>query len=144
MDALTDLHMCMYLLRIMCMLCKYRYRRMTHTNRCLTHVHVRGPHQRAAHDSGRTRARNLWFRRPTPYPLGHSAHAISCRDHDGQLLEDSVGATDGWLDSSVLPGVGSIDHDPPTSLESPAPEADALSMRPTGQLIVAACLTAST
>ena len=72
-----------------------------------------GPHQRAVHDSGRTRACNLWFRRPTPYPLGHRAHSISCRDHDGQLREDSVGATDGWLDSSVLPGVGSIDHDPP-------------------------------
>ena len=38
MDALTDLHMCVLTL---CMLCKYPYRRMTHTNRRLTHVHVR-------------------------------------------------------------------------------------------------------
>ena len=25
------------------------------------------------HDPGRTRTCNLWFRRPTPYPLGHRA-----------------------------------------------------------------------
>ena len=56
-----------------------------------------GPHPCAAHDSGRTRACNLWFRRPTPYPLGHRAHAISCRDHCTPLREDSLGATDGPL-----------------------------------------------
>jgi len=33
---------------------------------CLGHV---GP----MHDPGRTRTCNLWFRRPTPYPLGHRA-----------------------------------------------------------------------
>ena len=27
-------------------------------------------------DPGRTRACNLWFRRPTPYPLGHRATAL--------------------------------------------------------------------
>ena len=29
------------------------------------------------HDPGRTRACNLWFRRPTPYPLGHRATCMS-------------------------------------------------------------------
>ena len=28
------------------------------------------------HDPGRTRTCNLWFRRPTPYPLGHRANNI--------------------------------------------------------------------
>ena len=28
---------------------------------------------RSAHDPGRTRTCNLWFQRPTPYPLGHRA-----------------------------------------------------------------------
>ena len=29
------------------------------------------------HDPGRTRTCNLWFRRPTPYPLGHRATCVS-------------------------------------------------------------------
>ena len=37
-------------------------------------VHDCGPIRRLAEiDPGRTRTCNLWFRRPTPYPLGHRA-----------------------------------------------------------------------
>ena len=33
-------------------------------------------------DPGRTRPCNLWFRRPTPYPLGHrTLHAGPRKDH---------------------------------------------------------------
>ena len=59
----------------------------------------------------RTRACNLWFRRPTPYPLGHRAHAISCRDHCPPLQEDSLGATDGPL--------GPVDEGLPTPTHQP-------------------------
>ena len=35
-------------------------------------------------DPGRTRTCNLWFRRPTPYPLGHRAmHLLHCSFHHG-------------------------------------------------------------
>ena len=39
------------------------------------------PHLKA--DPGRTRTCNLWFRRPTPYPLGHraSAYQMDVGDH---------------------------------------------------------------
>ena len=39
----------------------------THTH---THTHAR---RNTQCDPGRTRTCNLWFRRPTPYPLGHRA-----------------------------------------------------------------------
>ena len=39
---------------------------------------VTGPPLRG-HDPGRTRACNLWFRGPTPYPLGHRAFCPSLR-----------------------------------------------------------------
>ena len=29
-------------------------------------------------DPGRTRTCNLWFRRPTPYPLGHRTRQLAC------------------------------------------------------------------
>ena len=33
--------------------------------------------ERAKDDPGRTRTCNLWFRRPTPYPLGHRANEVT-------------------------------------------------------------------
>ena len=37
---------------------------------------------RAKYDPGRTRTCNLWFRRPTPYPLGHRAtYPLSLAPH---------------------------------------------------------------
>ena len=39
------------------------------------------------HDPGRTRTCNLWFRRPTPYPLGHRASEYSpCTTAHAQQL----------------------------------------------------------
>ena len=43
-------------------------------------------------DPGRTRTCNLWFRRPTPYPLGHRANviasALACSTHKcGWMLQ---------------------------------------------------------
>ena len=35
--------------------------------------------QRQKYDPGRTRTCNLWFRRPTPYPLGHRARCNGWR-----------------------------------------------------------------
>ena len=38
-------------------------------------------------DPGRTRTCNLWFRNPTPYPLGHRADEISSTAHERSLQE---------------------------------------------------------
>ena len=91
MDALTDLHMCVFESEL-CACCANidtdAWRIPTDVWRmCM----CAGPHQRAA-----------WRGQHRPWPA-----------------QDS-------------------------SLESPAPEADAVSIRPTGQLIIASCLTTST
>ena len=40
-------------------------------------------------DPGRTRACNLWFRRPTPYPLGHRA-IWRCKSHAAHVLYECM------------------------------------------------------
>ena len=42
-------------------------------------------------DPGRTRTCNLWFRRPTPYPLGHRASCFSSRSSRRQRRALSPG-----------------------------------------------------
>ena len=82
-------------------------------------VHVRvtlagGVHVCAGHDSGRTRACSLWFRRPTPHPLGHRAHVLQRKDHDGMVRAHIWPETDVGH-GAVAPAdvVGNIAHDPP-------------------------------
>ena len=47
-------------------------------------------------DPGRTRTCNLWFRRPTPYPLGHRAscdlaRTTGCKDYAARLYNTAGG-----------------------------------------------------
>ena len=64
---------------------------------CATPTHLSSCVCRAIIDPGRTRTGNLWFRRPTPYPLGHIAigskgHAVgpTCqRSHACRWLSGS-------------------------------------------------------
>ena len=57
-------------------------------------------------DPGRTRTCNLWFRRPTPYPLGHRATALLCYLNSPTLsrsLTRQWSSTRDSLQSSCVP-----------------------------------------
>ena len=66
--------------------------------------------QRKKCDPGRTRTCNLWFRRPTPYPLGHRAkcngghvqYLRTCHQHERRsrmyrIRKAKQGARNQWL-----------------------------------------------